>query len=110
MAPEYLKLLNRDALERTIAEGIGLKTNMTEPNHAEIVEMVAALESLPQHISKPLIPIPISVSTNKLLPSVIQASPLELKPLPNHLKYVFLGVIASHSLFNTHDIRRGETG
>ena len=44
---EYLEFLNMDALETTIAEGMRLKTNMTKPNQAEIVEMVAALESLP---------------------------------------------------------------
>lgn len=104
LAQEYHEFLNRDALETTIAKGIGLKTNMAEPNHATIGEMVAALESLPQLVGKPTIPIPISFSTNKLLPSVIQAPTLELKPLPNHLKYVFLGdketlpVIVSSSL------------
>ncbi|CAL9005244.1 unnamed protein product [Prunus brigantina] len=48
--------------------------------------MVAALESLPQYVGKPPIPIPIPISTNKLLPSMIQAPTLELKPLRNHLK------------------------
>ncbi|CAN6700728.1 unnamed protein product [Malus baccata var. baccata] len=75
-----------------------------KPIPAANVEMIAALESLPQHVGKPQIPIPIPVSTNKLLPSVIQAPILELKPLPDHLKYVFLGdkemlpVIVSSSL------------
>ncbi|CAN6712718.1 unnamed protein product [Malus baccata var. baccata] len=70
----------------------------------EHAELVAALESLPQHHGKPSNPIPIPVSTNTLLPSVIQAPVLELKPLPDHLKYVFLGdeetlpVIVSSSL------------
>ncbi|KAM1482487.1 hypothetical protein ACFX1S_034819 [Malus domestica] len=70
----------------------------------EHAELVAALESLPKHHGKPSNPIPIPVSTNTLLPSVIQAPVLELKPLPDHLKYVFLGdeetlpVIVSSSL------------
>ncbi|CAN6560251.1 unnamed protein product [Malus baccata var. baccata] len=74
------------------------------PRSVEEAEIVAALESLPQHHGKPSNPISISVSTNKLLPSVIQAPVLELKPVPNHLKYVFLGdnetlpVIVSSSL------------
>ncbi|XP_050150512.1 uncharacterized protein LOC126625463 [Malus sylvestris] len=50
LGKEYLEFLNRDALETTIFEGIGLKTNVIEPHHAENVEMVAALESLQQHI------------------------------------------------------------
>ncbi|CAL2256544.1 unnamed protein product [Prunus armeniaca] len=104
LAQEYLEYLDRDALETTIVQGIELIKNGAEPNHEEIGEMVAALESLPQYVGKPPIPIPIPVSTNKLLPSVIQAPTLELKPLPNHLKYVFLGdketlpVIVSSSL------------
>ena len=83
------------------------------PNCEEVAEMVAALESLPQHVGKPPIPIPIFVSTNKLLPSVIQAPSLELKPLPNHLKYCFLGRprdFVGHSLFHTHGRRGGEIG
>ncbi|CAL2259865.1 unnamed protein product [Prunus armeniaca] len=108
LAQEYLESLERDVLEITIVQGIELIKNGAEPNHEEIGEMVAALESLPQYVGKspiPIpIPIPIPVSTNKLLPSVIQAPTLELKPLPNHLKYVFLGdketlpVIISSSL------------
>ncbi|KAM1077538.1 hypothetical protein ACFX19_025318 [Malus domestica] len=53
--------------------------------------MVVALESLPLQSGKFLDPISISVLTNKLLPSVVQPPTLELKPLPSHLKYVFLG-------------------
>ncbi|KAM2739095.1 hypothetical protein EV2_033249 [Malus domestica] len=66
--------------------------------------MVAALESNPRHIGKSPNLISIPISTNKLLPSVIQPPSLELKPLPSHLKYVFLGeqetlpVIISSSL------------
>ncbi|KAM1202951.1 hypothetical protein ACFX2J_018830 [Malus domestica] len=88
---DYLDSLNKDALETIIAQGIGLKSNLAEPIPVANAEMVAALESLPQHLGKPPIPIPIPVSTNKLLPLVIQAPILELKPLPDHLKYVFLG-------------------
>ncbi|KAM2134156.1 hypothetical protein ACFX1R_004189 [Malus domestica] len=66
--------------------------------------MVAALESNPRHIGKSPNLISIPILTNKLLPSVIQPSSLKLKPLPSHLKYVFLGeqetlpVIISSSL------------
>ncbi|KAM2806294.1 hypothetical protein COP1_046927 [Malus domestica] len=57
----------------------------------DALELVVALESLPLQSGKFLDPISISVLTNKLLPSVVQPSTLELKPLPSHLKYVFLG-------------------
>ncbi|KAM2112316.1 hypothetical protein ACFX1R_014849 [Malus domestica] len=65
--------------------------SLTVPLNEDIIEMVAALESLPLQSGKFLDPISISVSSNKLLPSVIQPPTLELKPLPSHLKYVFLG-------------------
>ncbi|KAM1509347.1 hypothetical protein EV1_018329 [Malus domestica] len=104
LAQDFLDCLERDALETTIAQGIGHKYGVAVPRSEEEAEIVAALESLPQHHGKPSNPISNPVSTNKMLPSVIQAPVLELKPLPDHLKYVFLGdnetlpVIVSSSL------------
>ncbi|CAN6700765.1 unnamed protein product [Malus baccata var. baccata] len=103
LAQDYLDMLEDDPLETTIAQGFGTKPNMAVPND-EHAELVAALESLPKHHGKPSNPIPIPVSTNTLLPSVMQAPVLELKPLPDHLKYAFLGeeetlpIIVSSSL------------
>ncbi|KAM2179028.1 hypothetical protein ACFX1R_034048 [Malus domestica] len=103
LAQDYLDMLEDDPLETTIAQGIKMPPNLAVPKE-EHAELVAAFESLPQHRGKPSNPIPIPVSTNTLLPSVIQAPVLERKPLPDHLKYVFLGdeetlpVIASSSL------------
>lgn len=34
---------------------------------------------------------PLPVNTEKLIPSLVRAPELELKPLPSHLKYVYLG-------------------
>ncbi|KAM1624795.1 hypothetical protein ACFX2K_022943 [Malus domestica] len=104
LAQDFLDCLERDTLETTIAQGIGHKNGVAVPRSEDEAKIVAALESLPQHHGKPSNPISIPVSTNKMLPSVIQAPVLELKPLPNHLKYVFLGdnetlpVIVSSSL------------
>ncbi|CAN6718945.1 unnamed protein product [Malus baccata var. baccata] len=103
LAQDYLDMLEDDPLVTTIAQGLGTKPNLAVPKE-EHAELVAAFESLPQHRGKPSNPIPIPVSTNTLLPSVIQTPVLELKPLPDHLKYVFLGdeetlpVIVSSSL------------
>ncbi|CAN6560167.1 unnamed protein product [Malus baccata var. baccata] len=103
LAQDYLDMLEDDPLETTITQGFGTKPNMVVPND-EHAELVAALESLPKHHGKLSNPIPIPVSTNTLLPSVIQAPVLELKPLPDHLKYAFLGeeetlpIIVSSSL------------
>ncbi|CAN6559843.1 unnamed protein product [Malus baccata var. baccata] len=121
LAHEYLEELNEDALEIAITKGIELKNQelgamqthgqIGEPNvvpfNEEVVEVVAALESLPRQYGKVPLSISSSVST-KMLPSVDQAPTLELKPLPDHLKYVFLGddetlpVIVSSSL-TTHE-------
>ncbi|KAM1329294.1 hypothetical protein ACFX2F_013476 [Malus domestica] len=104
-AQEFLDDLSEDALEKTLTQSIGLKNEGLALRHAhgnnkehlavpiqkELVEMVAALESNPRHIGKSPNLISIPNSTNKLLPSVIQPPSLELKPLPSHLKYVFLG-------------------
>ncbi|XP_070668511.1 uncharacterized protein [Malus domestica] len=117
LAQEYLEELNEDALEIAITKGIELKNQnigtiqthgqIEDPNavpfNEEVVEVVAALESLPQQYGKVPLSISSSVST-KMLPSLVQAPTLELKPLPDHLKYVFLGndetlpVIVSSSL------------
>ncbi|CAN6694213.1 unnamed protein product [Malus baccata var. baccata] len=103
LAQDYLDMLEDDPLETTITQGFGTKPNMAVPND-EHAELVAALESLPKHHGKLSNPIPIPVSTNTLLPSVIQAPVLELKLLPDHLKYAFLGeeetlpIIVSSSL------------
>ncbi|CAN6701216.1 unnamed protein product [Malus baccata var. baccata] len=117
-AQEFLDDLSEDALEKTLTQSIGLKNEGLSLRHAhgnnkehlavpiqeELVEMVAALKSNPRHIGKSPNLISIPNSTNKLLPSIIQPPSLELKLLPSHLKYVFLGeqetlpVIISSSL------------
>ncbi|CAN6720941.1 unnamed protein product [Malus baccata var. baccata] len=101
----YLEDLNNDALEKVITRGIEFKTKGAEsmlthgihapfhavPHSEEFIELVAALESLPKHGGKSPNFDSIPISTNKLLPSIIQAPILDLKPLPSHLKYIFLG-------------------
>ncbi|CAN6552280.1 unnamed protein product [Malus baccata var. baccata] len=105
LAQGYFEDLNDDVLEKVITRGMELNTKganhmlthgMHEPFHAvasseEFIELVAALESLPKHGGKSPNFNSIPISTNKLLPSIIQAPVLELKPLPSHLKYIFLG-------------------
>ena len=64
---------------------------MEEANEPELIEMVAALQSSYNGLRYEIPPLSIPISTNKLLPSVEQAPKVELKELPDHLKYVFLG-------------------
>ncbi|CAN6576793.1 unnamed protein product [Malus baccata var. baccata] len=118
LAQDHLDNLTDDALELVIAQGKHMQNieattkaphGMHEESLAvhpsdEVMEMVAALESLPSQSGKYSNPILSSVSANKMLPSVVQPPTLELKSLPSHLKYVFLGeddtlpVIISSSL------------
>ncbi|CAN6579304.1 unnamed protein product [Malus baccata var. baccata] len=105
LAQGYLDDLNDDALEKVITRGMELKTKGADSSvthgihglgHAmhpseELIEVVAALESSPKLDGKYTTRESIPISTNKLLPSIIQAPILELKPLPSHLKYIFLG-------------------
>ncbi|CAN6562542.1 unnamed protein product [Malus baccata var. baccata] len=105
LAQGYLDDLNDDALEKVITRGMELKTKGTYssvthdihglghavPPSEDLIEVVAALESSPKLDGKYTTRESIPISTNKLLPSIIQAPILELKPLPSHLKYIFLG-------------------
>ncbi|KAM1006077.1 hypothetical protein ACFX2A_002871 [Malus domestica] len=118
LAQVHLDRMNDDALEIALVHGIGIRnegggilaTHGMESDHIdvppcdEVFEMVAALVSLPSQSGKSPLSILDSVLANKLLPSIVQPPTLELKPLPCHLKYVFLGedqtlpVIISSSL------------
>ncbi|CAN6552293.1 unnamed protein product [Malus baccata var. baccata] len=105
LAQGYLDDLNDDALEKVITRGMELKTKGADCMHAhgiqdslhavppseELLEVVAALESSPKLDGKYTNRESIPISTNKVLPSIVQAPVLELKPLPSHLKYIFLG-------------------
>ncbi|CAN6712712.1 unnamed protein product [Malus baccata var. baccata] len=105
LAQGYLEDLNEDALEKVITQGVECTTKGADCMHAhgmnglghavapseELLEVVAALESSPKLDGKYTNRESIPISTNKLLPSIIQAPVLELKPLPSHLKYIFLG-------------------
>ncbi|CAN6567563.1 unnamed protein product [Malus baccata var. baccata] len=95
----HLDRMNDDALEIALVHGIratnkcggiyathGMEINpMAVPPCGEVVEMVAALESLPSQSRKSPLSILDSVLANKLLPSIVQPPTLELKPLPCHL-------------------------
>src|SRR5436190_1054415 len=55
-------------------------------------DMIASMEATPfySNMYRPKFE-SLPASTSKLLPSIIEAPKLELKPLPEHLKYIFLG-------------------
>ncbi|CAN6554890.1 unnamed protein product [Malus baccata var. baccata] len=125
LAQVHLDRMNDDALEIALVHGIGARNKcgeihathgmeidpMAVPPCGEVCDMVAALESLPSQSGKSPLSILDSVLANKLLPSIVQPPTLELKPLPSHLKYVFLGedqtlpVIISSSLMAQEEDR-----
>nr|XP_028954189.1 uncharacterized protein LOC108170821 [Malus domestica] len=118
LAQVHLDRMNDDALEIALVHDIGARNegggilpthgmesdHIAVPPYGEVFEMVGALASLPSQSGKSPLSILDSVLANKLLPSIVQPPTLELKPLPCHLKYVFLGedqtlpVIISSSL------------
>jgi hypothetical protein len=53
-------------------------------------ESILALQAL-QTVPHGNVFVDLVLSHKKLLPSILQAPELELKPLPNNLKYVFVG-------------------
>ena len=63
------------------------------------------------YLGKYIPPLSIPLSTNKVIPSVVKAPVLELKPLPDYLKYAYLGenetlpVIVSSALTYTQEQR-----
>ncbi|XP_074298867.1 uncharacterized protein LOC141629830 [Silene latifolia] len=74
----------------------------------EVVADLHKLEELPLDFNNKL---PLTVPSEKLLPSVLQAPMVELKALPEHLKYIFLGegetlpVIISSKLTEEQEVR-----
>ncbi|XP_074315198.1 uncharacterized protein LOC141651382 [Silene latifolia] len=81
-----------DELQVTIDNSL-VCDNLDFSMRTNLQEMVAALtehEKLPimPPFSKPII---LTLPSKKLLPSVVHAPIVELKPLPSHLKYAFLG-------------------
>ncbi|XP_068329671.1 uncharacterized protein [Pyrus communis] len=77
------------ALVHTITHG---KLNYSKHIEEELIQTVEALKSLsPIRGKSSSYFISLPTSNEKILPSVIQAPKLELKPIPEHLKYAFLG-------------------
>ncbi|XP_068344115.1 uncharacterized protein [Pyrus communis] len=85
--------VGQDNLEKALVHSITHgKLNYSEHIEEELIQTVADLESLSLIRGKSssyFISLP--TSNEKILPSVIQAPKLELKPIPEHLKYAFLG-------------------
>ncbi|CAL9024824.1 unnamed protein product [Prunus brigantina] len=86
---KFVQAQSDDDLEIVLTQPLGDLDD--EP---EFMEVAAALEvSKPYHSSISPIIEPLEPASIKLVPSIVKPPKLELKPLPQHLKYVYLGEI-----------------
>ncbi|CAL2266116.1 unnamed protein product [Prunus armeniaca] len=76
-------------LERALIQS---PETVNKEGNIAVLEAVNILEALPPQRGKfNSIFEPIPLSTNKLVPSIVKAPQVELKPLPKNLKYAYLG-------------------
>lgn len=86
VSSKILQRKSNDALEAVLTQE---EEDLCEP---EFQEVVAALEVFPPYPPSFRPPIePLGPSSTKLEPSIVIPPKLELKPLPNNLKYTYLG-------------------
>ncbi|XP_040361824.1 uncharacterized protein LOC121049224 [Rosa chinensis] len=118
LVQKFMEIMEEDTMVSTIASSVGFmedgatipKEDLTDSYESIHLENVASLEAT-SFVGKSNPSFSLPISTNKPLPSVIQAPTLELKPFPDHLKYVYLGdketlpVIISSSLTSTQEDR-----
>ncbi|XP_019157953.1 PREDICTED: uncharacterized protein LOC109154677 [Ipomoea nil] len=91
LVEEVFEFNGEDKLEVVICEHLE-KGNNEFSLSANLHEVIASLNHCPKlHQQNNVSYMALPVSIKKLLPSVVQAPIPELKPLPNHLKYAFLG-------------------
>ncbi|XP_027185001.1 uncharacterized protein LOC113783139 [Coffea eugenioides] len=89
---EVFEIEGRDELEVVLTRHFESETTSRVELSEELKCVIGSLQTLPTTKTRyDLAPIFIPESHQRLLPSVVQAPVLELKPLPKHLKYVYLG-------------------
>ncbi|XP_057785955.1 uncharacterized protein LOC131003487 [Salvia miltiorrhiza] len=111
LVEEFVENFREDELEHVIFSSLTEENSKTEENEAirEIIMQLYSTEEIPvRHLSSRM---PIPTSTEPILPSVVKSPKLDLKVLPQHLKYVFLGeddtlpVIISNELSAEQEVR-----
>ncbi|XP_071909585.1 uncharacterized protein [Coffea arabica] len=89
---ETFELDGKDALEVALIKHLELGVTLDVDLREDLLHAVEALHSLPPVSPRyELTSLFVPEAQTKLLPSVVQAPELELKSLPKHLKYAFLG-------------------
>ncbi|XP_027171986.1 uncharacterized protein LOC113771612 [Coffea eugenioides] len=92
LVQEVFEIDGRDELEVAITKHLDLEAACEMELDINLQRMVGALHSLGQSpLRYDVAPIFVPEPHLKLLPSIVQAPEVELKPLPEHLKYAFLG-------------------
>ena len=89
------ELGKEDSLGVALVNNLELK-KLNEPKwelelQDDIIEEVAALEAMSSILLHMVSYLELPTLKEKLSPSIVKAPELELKPLPGHLKYAFLG-------------------
>ncbi|VVA37516.1 PREDICTED: LOW QUALITY PROTEIN, partial [Prunus dulcis] len=77
---------SNDALEAVLTQE---EEDLFESEFQEVMAALEVFQPYPPSFRPPLEP--LASSSTKLEPSIITPPKLELKPLPNHLKYAYLG-------------------
>ncbi|XP_071939272.1 uncharacterized protein [Coffea arabica] len=92
LVQEIFKLDGVDALAVALAKHLELGATLDVEISDELYHAVGALHLLPPISPRyELTSVFVPETQAKLLSSIVQAPELELKPLPKHLKYAFLG-------------------
>ncbi|XP_027076039.1 uncharacterized protein [Coffea arabica] len=92
LVQETFKFDGKDALEVALTRHLELGVTPDVDMRDELHQAIEALHSLPTtHPRYKLTSLFVPETHTRLLPSVVQAPELNLKPLPKHLKYAFLG-------------------
>nr|XP_027090443.1 uncharacterized protein LOC113711478 [Coffea arabica] len=107
---EVFETVGSDKLEVALTKHLELETTPKVEWSENLKCTIGALHSLPTTTKRyEVSPIFISEAHQRVLPSVVQTPVLELKPLPKHLKYAYLGnnetlpVIISTALSETQE-------
>ncbi|XP_027152280.1 uncharacterized protein LOC113752363 [Coffea eugenioides] len=87
---EVFDIDSRNELEGALTEYMELSITHEKDADSELQNMVRALQSLATITRYGLASIFMPEPYQKLLSSIVQAPVLELKPLPDHLKYAYL--------------------
>ncbi|KAK1427528.1 hypothetical protein QVD17_16215 [Tagetes erecta] len=92
LTEEFFELSNHDTLalvlNKSLDESAVKELSEQLELEPELKEMVSIMDTQTGYETSKL---SLPVSDQKLLPSIVQAPELELKTLPHHLKYVYLG-------------------